>query len=65
MSDEADQFNPQVNRLKKKQLKSLQKDKKKGIIKQTRPISGDPDAAYDFANDYVVDDIDVDEIDTD
>lgn len=63
LTDEADQFNPQVNRLKKKQLKSAQKDKKKGI--KPRPVAGDPNADYDFANDYTAGDIDVDEIDTD
>jgi len=61
LSDEADQYNPQVNRLKKKQLKAQQKGKKK----VTKPAYGDPDAAYDFANDFTADDIDVDEIDTD
>jgi len=67
LTDEADQYNPQVNRLKKKQLKNLQKEKKKGIRKVIPTgIAGDPDADYDFANDYGNgDDIDVDEIDMD
>jgi len=66
LSDEADQFNPQVNKLKKKQLKSMMKEKKKGP-KRSLPAAAndDDDADYDFAADYGADDIDVDEIDTD
>lgn len=59
LTDEADQYNPQVNKQKKKQLKSLQKEKKK----TRKSIPGNPDAAYDFAQDYAVDDIDIDDID--
>jgi len=64
LTDDADQYNPQVNRNKKKQLKSLQRDKKKAKKTGTQlaPRTAS-DAAYDFTVDYGgADDIDVDDI---
>jgi len=70
LSDEADQFNPQVNRDKKKQLKQelkkKQKDKKRVSLPTPTPAEGaDADTAYSFATDFGGEDIDVDDIDVD
>lgn len=73
LTDEADQYNPQINRNKKKQLKTLQKDKRKGSKKMLQlptiavPAGSNPNADYDFTTDYAGeqnDDIDIDDIDT-
>jgi len=66
LSDEADQFNPQINKNKKKQLKQVQKQKLKATKKKTNTPMADVGETedYSFATDFNAEqDIDVDDID--
>jgi len=70
LSDEADQYNPQVNTNRKKQLKQEQKKKQKELRKTKAPAkpmaTGGEDADYNFATDFAAEqDIADDKIDVD